>query len=154
MSKFGTYKIITKERLIVEYHSGDINIIDFMESRKIISSVQDYNPDYDLVFDFRNANMIVNEEDIERFVSFFKKFSPLLGKRKSAYLTDTPKHLVVTTLFSQAIKDSSLSPMTFSSIESLVLWLNKKNINKDILTEIIEELKTYPNSRSCCTTNR
>jgi len=117
-----------------------------METRKIISSAQYYNPDFDLVFDFRDVNMIVNEEDIKRFVSFFKEFNPILGKRKSAYLTDTPKHLVVTTLFSKGVKDTSVSPMIFSSIEALVRWLGKKNIDKDILNEIIEELKTLPNS--------
>jgi hypothetical protein len=146
VSKFGTYKIIIKDRLIVEYHSGDININDFIESRKIISSAQDYNPDFDLIFDFRDVNMIVNEKDIKRFVSFFKGFNPILGKRRSAYLTEKPKHLVVTTLFPEGIKDSSIRPMTFSTIEALAEWLNKENINKDILTEIIEELKTYPTS--------
>ena len=145
MSKFGTYKIITKEKLIVEYHFGDINIDDFMESRKVISSDQDYNPGFDLVFDFRDVNMIVGEEDIKRFASFFKEFNPILGKRKSAYLTSTPNQVVVTTLFSLEIKNTSIRPMTFSTVELLVEWLNNKNIDEDILTKIIEELKTHPN---------
>ena len=80
MSKFGAYKIIAKERLIVEYHSGDINIDDFMESRKTICLVQEYNPDFNVIFDFRNANMIVDEKDITRFVDFFKGYHPILGQ--------------------------------------------------------------------------
>ncbi len=145
MSKYGTYIIITRERLIIEYHSGDININDFIESRKIISSDRDYNPDFDTVFDFRDANMIANEKDIKSFMSFFKGFNPIWGKRKSAYLTSKPNHVVITTVFSLEIKDFSISPMTFSTIEALVEWLNKEKINKEILTEIIEELKTHPN---------
>lgn len=145
MSKFGSYKIITNERLIIEYHSGDISVNEFLESRKIISSVPDYNPYFDLVLDFRDVNMLANEKDIKRFVSFFKGFKQILGKRKSAYLTSKPNQVVITTVFSLDIKDTPVSPMTFSTIDALVGWLNKKNIDKDTLTKIIEELKTHPN---------
>ncbi len=142
MNKFGAYKIFTTERLIIEYHFGDINIDDFIESRKIISSDQEYNPDFDVIFDFRNANMIVDEKDIKRFVEFFKKYTPIMGKRHSAYLTSKPNQVVITTLFSINIEGAPISPMTFSTFEGVVNWLNSKNLKKDDLANIIDELKT------------
>ena len=141
---FGTYKIIPKERLIVEYHSEEITVSDFIESRKIISSDKDYNPDFDLVLDFRDVEMIAGKEDIDQFARFFKGFDPIIGKRKSAYLTRIPNHVVVTTLFSSEIRGSSVTPMTFSTIAALVKWLNKKNLDRIVLSGIIEELKTRP----------
>ena len=142
---FGTYKIIPKERLIVEYHSDEIAVSDFMESRKIISSDKDYSPDYDLVLDFRDVIMIASREDIDQFARFFKGFDPILGKRKSAYLTSIPNHVVVTTLFSSEIRGSSITPKTFSTVGALVRWLHKKNLDRMVLTGIIDELKTRPN---------
>jgi hypothetical protein len=146
MTKSGTYKIFPEDRLIVEYHAGDINIDDFIESRKVISSAQEYSADYDLVLDFRDVNMIVTSKDIARFVDFFRGFDQIHGTRKSAYLTRKPNEVVVTTLFSMKVKDSGLTPMTFSTIDALVLWLNKKKVDKDFLNGIIEELKTQPDT--------
>ena len=142
---FGAYKIIAKERLIVEYHSEEITVSDFMESRRIISSDKDYSPDYDLVLDFRDVEMIAVKEDIDQFARFFKGFDAIIGKRKSAYLTSIPNHVVVTTLFSSEIRGSSITPMTFSTIAAVVKWLNKKNLDRSVLAGIIEELKSSPN---------
>jgi hypothetical protein len=146
MEKFGSYKILNKERLIVEYHSGDINIDEFINSRKIISSDSEYNADFDLIFDFRDVNMIVSQQDIDKFVVFLKNFNPILGKRKSAYLTSKPHEVVITTLFSMNIKDLSILPHTFSSLEGVVAWIGNKDINTQILDDIFRELKTHPDN--------
>lgn len=144
MEKFGSFKILKKERLIIEYHSGDINVEEFIDSRKIISSSSDYNPAFDLIFDFRDVNMIVNQQDIEKFVVFFKKFNPILGDRKSAYLTSKPNEVVITTLFSVKIKNLSIQPHTFSTLEGVVAWIYNKEVDTHILGEIITQLKTHP----------
>ena len=146
MEKFGSYKILKKEKLIVEYHFGDINIADFINSRIMISSDSEYNPDFDLIFDFREVNMIVSQQDINKFVVFFKNYIPILGKRKSAYLTSKPNEVVITTLFSMNIKELSVLPNTFSTLEGVTAWIGNKEINTQILGDIIRELKTHPDN--------
>ncbi len=146
MKKFGSYTILKKEKIIVEYHSGDINIDEFINSRKIISSDINYNPDYDLVFDYRDANMLVKEPDIDMFLIFFKNFPQIIGKRKSAYLTSKPNEVVITTLFSLGIKDTYIHPQTFSSPEGVIDWVNNKDLNINSLRKILEKLKKGPNN--------
>ena len=144
--KFGSYKILTEERLIVEYHSGEINVDDFILSREIVSSDSAYSPDYDLIFDFRDVDMIVSPQDIVKFVDFFRNFSPILGTRKSAYLTSRPNEVVITTLFSRGIGNLPIVSKTFSTLGGVVDWMDNKEINPGILLEILTELKTQPNS--------
>lgn len=146
MRKFGSYVIMNEEKLIVEYHSGDINIHDFIHSRKIISSDGEYNPNFDLVLDYREANMVVDKNEVDLFVDFFKNYSSIQGNRKSAYLTTDPKQVVITTLFSSAISDLDVRPKTFSTLKGVVNWIWKKGIDTTKLIEIIEELKTRPNT--------
>ena len=144
MNKLSGFKIISKEELIVEYHSGEINADDFIYSRKVISSDLDYNPNFDLILDIRNANLNVSKEDITRFVDFVKKSDFLKGKRRSAYLTRTPNDVVITTLVTRLIKDIS-QPKIFSTIDAVVRWYGSKNIDTDMIIKIITELKTHPN---------
>ena len=146
MNKFGAYKILKKERIIIEYHAGNINIEEFINSRNIVSSDIDYSSDMDVIFDYREANMIVNHHDIERFVKIFKNTSKIVGNRKSAYLTKKPKHLVVTTLFSQGIKDTPVLTETFSTLKAAVSWVGNVNLNVNKLKLIIEELKKSSNT--------
>lgn len=146
MKKFGSYIILKKESIIVEYHSGDINVNDFIDSRKIISADSEYNPNFDLILDYREANMEVAQNEIELFVDFFKNYSSILGKRKSAYLTTDPKQVVITSLFSSAISDLDVRPKTFSTLKSVVHWLWEKDIDTERLRGIIEELKASPNT--------
>lgn len=146
MEKFGSYKILNKERLIIEYHSGEINVDDFITARKIISSDSEYNPNFDVVFDFRNATTIVKQQDIDKFYKFFITFIPVLGKRKSGYLTENPNEVVITTLFSMKLQDSLIQSDTFSTIKGIVSWINNTQINEQILTEIIDELKLQTNT--------
>ena len=145
MGKFGAYKILKDEKLIIEYHTGRITTLDFIESRRIISSDESYNPDFDLIFDWRDVEMIVTQDDINEFIIFFKKFSKIVGDRKSAYLTSKPNEVIVTTLFSQGIEDSSVKTGTFSTIKGVVNWINNKGLDKNKLMNIIKELKTHPN---------
>ena len=146
MKKFGSYIILKKESVIVEYHSGDINVNDFIDSRKIISSDSEYNPNFDLILDYREANMIAGKDDIELFIEFFKNYPSILGRRKSGYITKDPKQVVVTTLFSSGISDLDITPKTFSTLKSVVHWVGNKDIDTHRLRGIIEELKTGPNT--------
>ena len=146
MEKFGSYLISKEQRLIVEYHAGDITVNDFIDSRKIISSDGEYNPNFDLIMDYREANMVVDKIDVDLFVDFFRKYSSILGSRKSAYLTTAPKQVVITTLFSSAISDLDVRPKTFSTLKGVVNWIVKKDLDTTKLREIIEQLKTRPNT--------
>ena len=144
MKKFGSYKILNRERLIVEYHAGDINVDDFIDSRRIISADSDYDPDFDLIFDYRDVNMLVKVEDVRRFMEFFKTFPQISGKRKSAYVTSRPNEVVITTLFSREITGTMIQSRTFSTIKGAVDWINHKELDVATLNKIIKGLKSQP----------
>ena len=61
-------------------------------------------------------------------------------------MTSKPNEVVITTLFSENIKNLSIQPNTFSSLEGIVAWIGNKDINTQILGEIIKELNTHPDN--------
>jgi len=146
MNKFGSYQILKKERIVIEYHSGDIDIEDFINSKKIISSDNEYCSDFDVIIDIRNINIFFNQEDINKLVEFFKNYSPIIGNRKIAFLTRKPQHVVFTTLFSNEINDTLVNAEIFSTLKAAVGWIGNLYINVKILNGIFVELKKSPNT--------
>jgi len=146
MQKFGTYKILQKERLIIEYHSGNIGIEDFINTKKIISSDNKYNSDYDVIIDIRDIQLLFSQADIDKLIVFFKNYSPIVGNRKIAFLTKKPHHVVFTTLFSNGINDTNMNAEIFSTLKAAVGWIGNQNMNVKILNVIFEELKKSPNT--------
>ncbi|MEE4198520.1 MAG: hypothetical protein V2I54_12815 [Bacteroidales bacterium] len=146
MNKFGSYKILKKEGVIIEYHSGDIDIEDLISSKKIISSDNEYSSDYDVVSDVRDTNIILSPEDVDKYVIFFKKYAVLQGSRKLAFITRKPQHLVFTTLFSDGIKDTPINTEIFSTLKAVVNWVDSSYLNEKVLKGIIEGLKKSPNT--------
>lgn len=141
MKKEMSYKIIEESRLIIEFFSGDINIDDIIHLQNIISDELNYNPTFDLVFDTREANILVNEKDMIKYLEFVKNHPKIYGKRKAAYLTSKPNEVVVGTLFSKLINDVPIHANVFSTTEAIVNWLKNKNIDNQLLTSVINTLK-------------
>ncbi|WP_372640994.1 hypothetical protein [Ancylomarina sp.] len=141
MNKSGSYVILEKEQIIIEYHSGEINVDDIINSRKVISSNPDYNPNFNIVLDIRDASMNLSPHDVARGVAFIKKFNILLGERKSAFLTSSPNHVVITTLFSRGLGGFPIKPRVFSTEKAAFEWSSGNKYNTDYL----KELKTHPN---------
>ncbi|MFC2089235.1 hypothetical protein ACFLT1_00555 [Bacteroidota bacterium] len=148
MKRKGTYKIIAEKSLIVQFYSGDVFMEDLIYLQKIISNELNYKPTFDIVADFSEANLILTEKDLNDYSEFIKNHPKIQGKRKAAYLTSKPQEVVMTTLFSELIKDTSIQPNIFSTTIAIVNWLNKEEVDNQFLSLVINELKTQPNTRS------
>jgi len=146
MPKYGSYRIFPKERMIFEYHSGEIVIEDFIRSKEVISSDNEYNPDYDVIIDIRDINIIFNYDDINKLVDFYKTYSPIKGNRKLAFLTKKPQHVVFTTLFSNGIDDTLVNANFFSTAKAAAGWIINSTISVQIIKKIFEELKKSSNT--------
>ena len=147
MAKIGAYKLFVKQRLSLEYYSGDIELEDLIHLKKIISKEPSYDFSFTTIFDMRDANIIINESEMKLLLKFlstqFKKGDP----RCVAYLTNSPNDVVKSTLFSMLLdsnKNLNIIPKIFSEISSIAKWLDTKNINKEELGTMLNLLKLQP----------
>lgn len=70
MDKVGCYKIIPNLNLVVEYYSGTIQIDDIMLLKNHICQEKEYNSNYNLIHDFRNAYFDMTENDLYRHLDY------------------------------------------------------------------------------------
>ena len=149
MVKIGAYKVFDNKNIIIEYYSGEITVDDFLSLKERISKEPNYNFFSDTILDIRDANLKVSETDLLKLFDFLhSKFSKEEGKRKTAYLTNSPNDVVQSTLFSNLLESKKLNvnPRIFSTMEGVVSWFDNPDINKEILETILYELKAQPNN--------
>ena len=95
MDKIASYKIITKRRIILEYHSGDLIWTDIVDLKKKEYSDPDYNGSFDLIGDIRDCFIkFQSEKEISEFLGFVENVRTVNSKRKIAILTATPNNVV------------------------------------------------------------
>ena len=145
MDKFGSYQILEKECLILEYYSGEIRMCDIFHLKEIISKDKLYNATFNIIHDFRDAIFNITQDDIEMIKDFFDSHPEILNKRFGAYLTSKPNEVAFSTLFSVFFYSFPIKSKTFSTIESALIWLNKPDLSSRSVEKMLIELSTGTN---------
>ena len=65
MDKRYIYKIYSELNLIVVYYLGDIILSDIKSMMNELTNEPDYSPYYDSINDFRDCNILINEDDVD-----------------------------------------------------------------------------------------
>ena len=56
MKKTLEFEILISKKIVVEYYCGDIYIDELINLKKDISKEKDYDPNFNIIMDFRDAN--------------------------------------------------------------------------------------------------
>ena len=148
MKKIGAYKLLIKERLVIEYYSGEITLEDIIYFKKQISKDLNYDFSFNTLFDMRDAIIKVSESEMILLLEFLNKHFKKGNVRNVAYLTNSPNDVVKSTLFSILLNNNELNMNTkiFSTINAIAKWFNIEDINEKELDAILFRLKTQPNN--------
>jgi len=143
--KITEYHIIPECRLIIEYYSGNILMEDIINLKKRLSLEKTYDPNINILHDFRDSNLLIEKYEIFEYIEFVKKHLKTLGKRQSAFLTDKPNEVVLTILFGEYNTDLPINSKIFSTIEHAIKWLGLQTLSIETINSVIEKLKTQHN---------
>lgn len=97
--QYSNYKILPDEKIIVEYYYGEVTENVIIDMKKLIASDSEYNNSYSSILDFRDSVFDISSSGMKTLVAFIRDNLVHDDNRKIGLLTHTPKHVVVTTLF-------------------------------------------------------
>ncbi len=146
MKNYIDFIILKDKKLILEYYYGIIQIEDFIRIHKRKSNDKDFNPNYNLLIDFRDADIRLSKKDVLELVQFHKNNPKLFGTRYAAHITKTPKQVVAGTKFDTLNKELPVKIKVFSTVEAALSWVRLSLKDKDILESFIEEFKKQSNN--------
>lgn len=135
------YKILTKQNLIIECHSGDLDFESYLKFKISESKDVKYNPTLSHLLDFKDAIFTTSSQELSKYAEFLKNTPQFIGKRKIAVLTNTPNQVVPSMLLKMNLKNSLLSVEIFTTIEKAIDWLNIPNLPKEEIKIILTKLK-------------
>ncbi|RLD81176.1 MAG: hypothetical protein DRJ10_06480 [Bacteroidetes bacterium] len=141
MKKCIRYKIISDLKLTVEYYRGAINLEDIINFKNTEIIDEKYNPNYNSIGDFRDADFFLDEKQIKEFINYIKKNKKNMGVRKTALLTNTPSQVVTSTLYQLNSDGLPMNLKIFSTLESTLKWIDISKSDYQIIDKAVQNMK-------------
>jgi hypothetical protein len=146
-NKVGSYAIMPHKKLILEYYHGKISMSDLIHFKRRISKEPDHDFCFNTLIDFRDAELVIGKNELDTLLTFFRKEFKVTGTRNVAYLTSTPKEVVLTKLFSllaNEYADLKFNLQTFSTVKAASDWFSSVSLPHETLESTLLELKYSP----------
>lgn len=135
------YKILPNENLVIEFHRGILRVEPYMEFKKALLKDPLFKPDLNHFIHFKNVVFKTPPSDISNFVGYIKENVQSYGKRRIAFITNTPNQVVSTTMYKIMLDNNSLNCEIFSTNETALKWLNPPTLKNKELICILNELE-------------
>ena len=104
--------------------TGEISSTVLRSELSLIWSSSDYNTDFSVLVDIRQASFVLDTNDIPSILEIFSAMPGNKKSRKFALLTATPQQVAFSTMFRQNIKTKyPFNVEIFSTYEAALNWL-------------------------------
>jgi len=143
MKDYFTYKILPELKLVIELGYGTLNIENGISLKLKEVQDKDFNPTYNFLVIYTHCNIQISKQDIARYKELLEEHKEILGKRKSAMLTNTPNHVVFNLLYRKALKEFPMTFEIFSTLGAALKWLGVPNEYESKIISIIDGFTKY-----------
>ena len=139
MKKYANHMILPEFRLILECCKGQASVEDAINMKKDELLDKLYNPNYNIIVDFREFDSFINSSNIRSvsdYINFLKKFDI---KSKVALLTTKPHQVIVGQILKElSIKSLAMDIEIFSTLKAAISYLdcpveNYETINRSLI---------------------
>jgi hypothetical protein len=117
------YKILPEKRLIIRYYQGLFSLNDLIAFLNETGKDALYDPTFNVINDFRNAESTVKIGEINTLFGYVKGSKKIYGKRKSAFITRTPNQTVFSMMMGLLKYENEVKFKTFSTLIEAIKWL-------------------------------
>jgi hypothetical protein len=141
MKKYANYMILPEFRLILECCKGPATVEDSINMKKSEVSDELYNPDYNIIVDFRDFITSLDSTVNESTAIFFNFLKELRINSKVAFLTAEPHQVVISVILKEF--NASLGTLkieVFSTVEAALRYLGLPAEKSDLIDRKISEL--------------
>lgn len=142
MGKYTSYKILPEFKLIICNYQGDISVKDVMQLTQTFVGDELFDPEFNVLIDFRNSLAIGFGLDIADYVKFFKKTVILKGKVMVGILYATPNQEFLLKIYKGFSKILNLEIEYFKQVEPCLEWMRFSPNEADLVIQALNSIKT------------
>ncbi len=141
MTKKLNYLILPDKSLIIEYYNGQFHVDELIEFKIKVSNDKDYNPNFNIIHDFRELEFLLKIEEVSKYVDLISKDNKYIGSRKSTMLTKTPNQ-VITSIGFDLLKDKlPIQVKVCSTVETALTFIGIPISDWDYIKSMINNVK-------------
>jgi hypothetical protein len=141
MKKFTSYKIVPELNLIIGNYQGNIGLKEVMLQTYSFTIDPDFNPEFNVLLDFRNSSAIAFRMDIDDYVRFLKKTLILKSKVMVGILYRTPNQEYLLKIYKGLGKFLNMEIGYFIQLEDCLNWMNFTETEKSFISKTLTNLK-------------
>lgn len=134
------YKIDTENKLIYHVFHHSITVDTILKMVEKLIKELDYSPMYDALYDMQNCNLRININELPIISNLLQIDPKLNGSRNTIYLTNKPNEVVITTLYSKLLKNTTITPHIISTISAAQSLLSN-HIEIDEIKKNLDSLR-------------
>lgn len=148
MNTYCTYKIFSKQKVIVEKYWGKVTWSEILELKKKQMEEPLYDRNFNVILDGRNADLKLDRKGMMEYVINLIQTMPFAGKRKSVIITNTINNKASTKMLMSMLDEMEVSLYLVDKTTSAfqILELNEQECIE--IHEYIEKRGTNPPSLS------
>jgi len=135
------YIVVPNKNLIIEYYSGKFHVNELIAFKEAICSDKNYNPNFNIINDFREAEFLFEIDEISKYTQFILETRKNYGHRKSTMITKTPNQVVTSLGFEMLKKNIPISVKVVSTIEAAIDFIELSLKDKTIIETCIKQMK-------------
>jgi len=113
------FLILPELQLILECCKGQTTVEDAITMKKLEMAYESYDPDYNIIVDFRPFESAINQNNINRVGDFVQFLKTLDIKTRISFLTTKPHQVIVAEMMKKLTNNCMLADIeVFSTIEA------------------------------------
>ncbi|MBL4939210.1 MAG: hypothetical protein JKY16_02860 [Lutibacter sp.] len=136
------YRILKANKLILEAHSGNLDIASFINFKTTLATNPSFSPNFNFIIDLKDVTFETSESDLKKYADFLTKSKKYKGSRKVAVITKTPNQVVSSVLFKLMFSNPSQNIEIFSTVNSAVEWMKIEKLSVLKIKNTIKSLKS------------
>lgn len=125
MTKTLDYVILPDKSLIIEFYRGKFYVDELIDFKKRVGSDKKYNPNYDIIHDFRELEFLFKINEVSKYVEVISKNHKYVGNRKSTMLTNTPNQVTTSLGFEILKKNLPIEVKVCSELETALAFIGQ-----------------------------
>lgn len=144
MTKKLDYLILSDKLLIIEFYRGGFYVDELIDFKKKVGSDKEYNPNYNIIHDFKELEFLFEIEEVSKYVDVISKNDKYIGNRKSTMLTDTPNQVITSIAFEILKNNLPIQVRVCSTLESALSFIGIPDHDWEFIDSLLNKLKNAP----------
>lgn len=143
MEKYLSYTIISELKLVICNYQGEISIKEVTQLTLTFIADPLFNPDFNVLLDFRNSAAIGFRVDITDYVDFLRKTISFKKKVKLGIVYSTPNQEFLLKFYKTFGKFLNLEIEYFRQLDQYFEWMQFPDEEKQQIMDSLQSMKKF-----------